>query len=113
MEAAYRDGGPSLDAALDYIGTNLSLLRECLGELPEVALIEPEGTFLVWLDFRALDMSPEELTTFLRGQVGWAVTRGPAFGEQGIGFARLNIACTRARLVAALAGLKSAIMSRR
>jgi len=113
MEAAYRDGGAWLDAMLDYIGANLSLVRACLAELPEVTLIEPEGTFLVWLDFRALGMSPEDLTAFLRGEVGWAVTRGPAFGEQGIGFARLNIACTRSRLAAALAQLKTAITSLR
>lgn len=109
MEAAYRDGGPWLDAVIDYIGGNLSLLRERLAELPEVTLIEPEGTFLVWLDFRALEMTPEDLTTFLRSAVGWAVTRGPAFGEEGTGFVRLNIACTRARLAAALAELENAI----
>ncbi len=113
MEAAYCDGGPWFDAVLKYIGENLSLLRERLAELPEVTLIEPEGTFLVWLNFRALGMSPEDLTAFLRGEVGWAVTRGPAFGEQGIGFARLNIACTRSRLAAALAGLETAITSLR
>ena len=113
MEAAYRDGGPWLDAVLGYIGGNLTLVRDCLAELPEVRLIEPEGTFLVWLDFRALGKSPEELTAFLRGQAGWAVTRGPAFGEEGIGFARLNISCTRARLSAALDRLVQAIKALR
>jgi cystathionine beta-lyase len=113
MEAAYRHGGSWLDGVLNYLGANLSLVRECLAELPEVMLIEPEGTFLVWLDFRALEMSPEDLTAFLRGKAGWAVTRGPAFGEQGIGFARLNIACTRARLSVGLDRLKRAITSMR
>ncbi len=75
MEAAYRDGGPWLDAMLDYVGENVSMVRACVAELPEVTLIEPEGTFLVWLDFRALDMAPEDLTAFLRDQAGWAVTR--------------------------------------
>ncbi len=113
MEAAYRDGGPWLDAAIDYIAGNVSLLRGHLAALPEVALIEPEGTFLVWLDFRALEMTSEDLTAFLRGKAGWAVTRGPAFGEAGIGFARLNVACTRAKLAAALDRLKEAILSLR
>ena len=45
MEAAYRDGGPWLEAVLDYIGANLSLVREHLGALPDVALIEPDGAF--------------------------------------------------------------------
>ncbi|MBV1896174.1 MAG: aminotransferase, partial [Rhodobacteraceae bacterium] len=109
MEAAYRDGGPWLDAVIDYLEKNLALLRACVQKLPEVEMIEPEGTFLVWLDFRALDLSPDDLTTFLRKNAGWAVTRGQAFGPEGDGFARLNIACTRAKLTAALHQLSDAI----
>ncbi len=82
MEAAYRHGGPWLDAALEYIGGNLAMVRARVADLPGVALVEPEGTFLVWLDFRALEMSSEELTTFLRREAGWAVTRGSAFGSR-------------------------------
>ncbi len=111
MEAAYRDGGKWLDAARAYIGDNLALVRRRLAGLDGVSLIEPEGTFLLWLDFRALDLSPEALTAFLRQKAGWAVTRGPAFGPQGTGFARLNIACPRARLARALDQLALALRS--
>jgi cystathionine beta-lyase len=111
MEAAYRDGGKWLDAARAYIGDNLALVRRRLAGLDGVSLIEPEGTFLLWLDFRALALSPEELTAFLRQKAGWAVTRGPAFGPQGTGFARLNIACPRARLARALDHLALALRS--
>ncbi len=109
MEAAYRDGGAWLDAALTYIGGNLARVRARLAGLPGVALIEPEGTFLAWLDFRALGLSDDELTGFLRHGAKWAVTRGPAFGAGGAGFARLNIACTRARLDMALDQLEKAL----
>jgi len=109
MEAAYRAGGAWLDAALDYIQGNLALVRERLARLPGVDLIEPEGTFLLWLDFRGLGLAPDDLTAFLRTKAKWAVTRGPAFGDEGIGFARLNIACTRARLAAALDQLEGAL----
>ncbi len=102
MLAAYRDGGPWLAEAMTYIAGNLALLRDRLAGIDGVDLIEPEGTFLAWLDFRGLGMSPDELTTFLRQKAGWAVTRGQAFGKQGEGFARVNIACTRARLEKAL-----------
>ncbi len=102
MLAAYRDGGPWLADAMTYIAGNLALLRDRLAGIDGVELIEPEGTFLAWLDFRGLGMSPDELTTFLRQKAGWAVTRGQAFGKQGEGFARVNIACTRARLEKAL-----------
>ena len=111
MEAAYRDGEPWLNAAMGYIGQNLSLVRDSLNRLPEVTLIEPDGTFLLWIDFRRLGLQQEDLTAFLRNQAGWAVTRGPAFGEQGIGFARLNIACRRANLAAAMKQLEMAIQA--
>ena len=109
MLAAYRDGAPWLEAVIDYLHGNLALLRARLADLPGITMIEPEGTFLVWLDFRALGLAPDDLTAFLRGQAGWAVTRGIAFGPEGAGFARLNIACTRARLANALDHLTQAI----
>jgi len=109
MEAAYEEGGPWLDAALAYIEGNLSLVRARLADMPEVSLIEPEGTFLLWLDFRNLGLQPDDLTKFLRTEAGWAITRGVAFGESGAGFGRLNIACPRARLEKALDRLVHAI----
>ena len=113
METAYRDGEPWLNAVMDYIGQNLSLVRESLDTLPQVTLVEPEGTFLLWIDFRGLGLQQEDLTAFLRNQAGWAVTRGPAFGEEGIGFARLNIACRRASLAAAMKQLELAVLAHR
>ncbi|MCC0036707.1 MAG: putative C-S lyase [Hoeflea sp.] len=113
METAYRDGEPWLNAVMDYIGQNLSLVRESLDTLPQVTLVEPEGTFLLWIDFRGLGLQQEDLTAFLRNQAGWAVTRGPAFGEEGIGFARLNIACRRASLAAAMTQLELAVLAHR
>ncbi len=112
MEAAYREGSTWLDAAISYIAGNLALVRERLKGQAGVRLIEPEGTFLLWLDFRELGLSADALHDFLRTKAGWAVTRGIAFGENGAGFARVNIACTRARLDAALSGLLAAIANR-
>ncbi|MBC8258824.1 MAG: pyridoxal phosphate-dependent aminotransferase [SAR324 cluster bacterium] len=109
MEAAYTSGGPWLAEVLTYLEGNLALVREHLHGHPQVQLIEPDGTFLLWLDFRRLDLTPAQLDTFLRQQARWAVTRGPAFGVEGEGFARLNIACTRAELTQAMGLLKTAI----
>lgn len=109
MEAAYQDGGAWLDAAINYFSGNLDLVRKHLAGIDDIHLIEPEGTFLLWLDFRALGFSPDELTAFLRQQAGWAVTRGQSFGLEGEGFARLNIACPRARLKNALQRLSKAV----
>ena len=109
MEAAYSLGEPWLNDVLGYLENNLALVRETLKNIPEVKLIEPDGTFLLWLDFRGLGFSPDELTKFLRSKAGWAITRGQAFGRQGEGFARLNIACTKAKLKSALEQLTNAI----
>ncbi|MGH1578797.1 MalY/PatB family protein [Planktotalea sp.] len=113
MQAAYESGAAWLDAAIGYIEGNLALVRARVEPVPEVTLIEPEGTFLLWLDFRALGLAPDDLTQFLREQAGWAITRGIAFGESGAGFARLNIACRRARLDQALGALITAITNHR
>lgn len=102
MPAAYAEGAFWLDAVMVYLRGNLDLVRRRLADVPGITLIEPEGTFLLWIDFRGLGLEPDDLTAFLRKQACWAVTRGIAFGPQGAGFGRLNIACPRARLAKAL-----------
>jgi len=109
MQAAYSAGGPWLNEVLAYLENNLALVRERLKNIPGIRLIEPEGTFLLWLDFRALGLTPDELISFLSGKAGWAVTPGQAFGSEGEGFARLNIACTHARLNSALDQLERTV----
>jgi cysteine-S-conjugate beta-lyase len=106
MEAAYTECGPWLEAALAYLEKNVDLVRGRLKDISGVKLIEPEGTFLLWLDFRGLGLGPGGLTSVLRENAKWAVTRGEAFGTEGVGFARLNIACPRTKLETALDRLK-------
>ena len=109
MQAAYTDGGPWVDAVMGYLAGNVALVRDRLAAMGAVEMVEPEGTFLLWLDFRALALAPKDLTAFLRGKARWAVTRGEAFGTGGAGFARLNIACPRAALARALDDLERAL----
>lgn len=112
MEAAYRDGASWLDEVLAYLETNVDLVRDRLESIRGVDLIEPEGTFMIWIDFRKMGLAPEDLMTFLRHEAKWAATRGHAFGEEGDGFARVNIACTQAKLDAAFRQLSDAIATR-
>ncbi len=111
MEAAFTQGQPWLDSVLAYLEGNVVLVRERLDEIAAVDLIEPEGTFLLWLDLRKLGLPPDDLVAFLRKRAKWAVTRGQAFGAEGAGFARVNIACTRSRLNVALDRFASAVQS--
>ncbi len=112
MEAAYSSSGPWLDHVLRYLENNLALVQDAIKNIPGVELVVPEGTFLLWVDFRGLNLSPDDLTDFLRSKAGWAVTRGHAFGPEGNGFARLNIACPKAKLVKALDQLASAVKAK-
>ena len=108
MTAAYRHGGQWLDEVIEYLQGNVALVRKAVSQLSDVELIEPQGTFLLWLDFRKTGLAPKDLTAFLRNKAGWAVTRGEAFGVEGEGFARLNIACPADTLKTALDNLTKA-----
>lgn len=109
MVAAYTKGEPWLDAVLDYVQGNLELTRDRLARIPGIELIEPEGTHQLWLDFRQLGLKPDEQVSFLRNKARWVASRGQKFGENGAGFARISIACPRAKLARALDHLASAM----
>jgi cystathionine beta-lyase len=110
MTAAYTSGERWLSQVTNYLKGNVDLLRKRLLEnMPAVKLVEPEGTFLVWLDFRELEFDVKQLEHFLSSEARMAVNPGQWFGREGAGFARLNIACPRSVLEAALDQLEAAI----
>lgn len=102
-EAAYRYGGEWHAELLGYLKSNLNFLREFLQtRLPEVKLIEPEGTYLVWLDFGSLGLTEEQREELLTKKAGIWLDSGAIFGAAGEGFERINIACPRSILKDAL-----------
>ncbi len=109
MKAAYSSGAPWLKAVISYLESNVEMVRDALGKIPGVELVEPEGTFLLWVDFNGLGLGLDELYAFLRKEAKWSVTRGHSFGKEGNGFARVNIACTRSKLETALGSLELAV----
>lgn len=110
MEAAYRYGRNWLHQLMDYLLGNLKFLSSFLErELPQITAIQPEGTYLVWLDFRALGMNPKALHKFLVHKAGVGLSAGYLFGPGGEGFARLNIGCARSVLEEGLQRIKTAI----
>lgn len=102
-EVAYNEGEEWLAAVIDYIHQNYLLLKDYLHHyLPEIKITPLEGTYLVWLDFRAFRLSDKELREkLLRTAKVW-LDEGPKFGRGGEGFQRLNLACPRALLEKAL-----------
>ena len=107
LEAAYREGGPWLDGFLDLIVANLSLVRDGLPE--GIKLVEPEGTYLAWLDFRQLGIEVPELGAWLARKVGIALSPGHWFGREGAGFARMTVATPRQWTEEAVGSLRSAM----
>ncbi|HAL74266.1 MAG TPA: aminotransferase [Clostridiales bacterium] len=102
-QAAYTYGDAWLDALLKYLQGNLAFLREFLQDkLPSIRLVEPEGTYLAWLDCRNLGMSDDELDRCILHEAGVWLDAGPMFGDGGQGFQRINIACPRQTLAEAL-----------
>ena len=109
-EAAYRAGEDWLDQLKAYLLKNLNFLRDFLQEkIPQIHLVEPEGTYLVWLDCSELGITGKELDQFIVDKAGLWLDGGSMFGPSGAAFQRVNIACPQATLELALNKLKEAV----
>jgi len=110
--AAYEKGAPWLDALHLYLQENLQFVRDSLHrDFPGVRLVEPEGTYLAWLDFSGLGLTDDKLREKIETRCGLWLDHGTMFGPEGSGFQRINIACPRAILAKALDRLKIGIYS--
>ncbi len=107
--AAFTESLPWLDALVGQLDENRLLLSRLLAEhLPGVRYVPPEASFLAWLDCRALGLGDDPAQAFLdRGRV--AVSRGPDFGAQGLGFARLNIGTSPELMAEAVRRMAAAV----
>ncbi len=107
--AAYRDARPWLDDVLDYLAGNRALVAAA--DLPGITVSVPEGTYLAWLDARALGLD-EAPAAYLAREAGVVLTDGLACGDAGRGGMRLNIAMGRPVLVEALDRISQALATR-
>lgn len=107
-EAAYLHGGEWFDAVLKYIKANAEFAREYIEKnIPKVKMTRLEGTYLIWLDFKAYGLDDKELDHKMIYDAGLWLDGGSMFGKDGQGFQRINIACPRATLKEALDRLAS------
>jgi cystathionine beta-lyase len=103
FEAAYHEGGAWLDALLAYLKETRDFVAGYLiANLPQIHLIAPEGTYLLWLDCRALGMSDNQLKHFFINEADIGLSPGTLFGEAGSGFMRMNIGAPRQLIADAL-----------
>jgi cystathionine beta-lyase len=109
-KAAYEGGRAWLLELKAYLTSNLQYIREFLSaKLPQIKLVEPEGTYLVWLDFNALGLADDALEDLVVNKAKLWLDSGPMFGAGGSGFQRINIACPRGILEQAMTQLENAI----
>lgn len=102
-ETAYTQGEEWYQAMLVYVAENIAFTKEYVEKhLPGVEMVEHEGTYLVWLDFRKTGLSVEELEDLIVNRAKLWLDSGKIFGKSGEGFQRINVACPRQILEEAL-----------
>jgi len=110
FEAAYRGGEEWLEALLAYLTQTRDYVAGYLGNhIPPIKLVQPEGTYLLWLDCRELGMADNELKRFFIHQAKVGMNPGTVFGEGGSGFMRMNIGASRAVVAEALERMARAL----
>ncbi|MBQ5441088.1 MAG: aminotransferase class I/II-fold pyridoxal phosphate-dependent enzyme, partial [Firmicutes bacterium] len=110
LKGAYNEGEEWLEELLKYLEHNVEIVREELAKTDgKVKLVEPEGTYLLWLDCSALNMDDKALDEFFVHKTGLRFDAGTMFGESGSGFTRMNIACPEKTLREALERIVNAV----
>lgn len=108
-QSAYEKGQNWLNELKKYLEENIKLVDSFLKErLPKIKLVYPEGTYLLWVDFRELNIEDNLIDEILLKEAKLWLDSGAMFGELGIGFYRINVALPKAKLSKALTDLESA-----
>ncbi|MCB2299044.1 MalY/PatB family protein [Clostridium tagluense] len=103
LVAAYNEGEEWLTQLVEYLEGNLNFLINFFEEhIPKIKVVKPQGTYLVWLDCSALNMTSQGLKEFFVKKAKVGFNDGIMFGEEGEQFQRVNIACQRSILKEAL-----------
>ena len=101
--AAYSECDDYLEQLIAYVEGNVTFLDAFLKKnMPKIKMVQPESTYLMWLDCTELGMDGEALVDFFVNRSLVAISRGDQFGKCGTSFVRLNIACPRSTLETAL-----------
>ena len=110
LESVYTKGEKWHQELLQYLKENVDFVRDFIQKhLPEIRLIEPEGTYLLWIDFSGLGLTNEELEDLIVDKAHLWLDPGGIFGPETAQFERFNIACPRKTLEQAFLQLKDAI----
>ncbi|MFO7829305.1 MAG: PatB family C-S lyase [Bacteroidales bacterium] len=109
-EAAYNHGDEWLGQLLEYLSQNIEFVGDYISKnIPEIKMIKPEGTYLIWLDCSALNLNGKDLKDFMINDASLGMNDGRMFGTGGDQFMRMNIACPRKIIEKALNNLEKAV----
>lgn len=112
--AAYRKGAQWRKQMLRYVEGNIDFVEKYLKtNIPQVRVLRPQASFLVWLDFRALGLPQPKLMALLEKKARIFLNDGTMFGKEGEGYARLNVGCPRSVIGQALDQLAAALEMKR
>lgn len=110
METVYSKGDDWLDAFTVYLKGNVDFIKDFVNKnLPQLKLIEPEGTYQIWLDFNEFGLDEDVLMKKLGQEAGVGLNNGSSYGEGGNNFCRMNIACPRSIIDLAMHRIKDAL----
>jgi cysteine-S-conjugate beta-lyase len=108
--AAYSHGHEWLDALLEYIDINAGFVIDyCSKMIPEIVPVQPEATYMIWLDCRKFAMNGKELQNFFVHRAGVGMNEGSTFGPGGEGFMRINLGTTHQTVVKAMEQIEKAV----
>ena len=109
-QAAYGQGDEWYGQMMSYVGENIRYVKEYVKEkLPGVTVIDGEGTYLMWLNFRGTGLDPEELDRRIIYEAKLWLDSGKIFGHTGAGFQRINVAAPRATLTECLERIRKVL----
>ena len=109
-EAAYAAGAQWLDECRAYMWENMAYVRNFLAEhIPQIKLVEPEGTYFAWLDCTGLGLNKEALDDLIIHKAKLWLDTGSLFGQCSEQFQRVVLACSRSVVVEAMNRLKAAL----
>ena len=110
FETAYEKCEDWLEELILHIDGNMQYVVDFIAEkLPEIKVVKPEGTYLMWLDFNGTKIPQDKIQEFLINEAKVAMNDGGSFGSNGKGFARMNVACPRYMVEEAMERIEKAL----
>ena len=108
--AAYSEGSEWIDGLMEYLNQNVDYVIDyCSALIPEIEPVQPEATYMIWLDCRKMGMTGRELQEFFVRNAGVGMNEGSTFGPGGEGFMRMNLATTNRNVRKAMEQIEQAI----